>query len=716
VGTSAESQECVKMLFGGATPIERRPSTDETVLASNTDDARGRNSSEFAPEKRNAQESKDDPASPVEERKTDNGEQAESSGEKAGIQHNKNNSIEQKEKEHRPRSSSSAGRRYGSSRKLSSRSREKRSSVRSTATEGGEDDLKKAVDAAKSVSTSQTNADSNSPEKIVTTEGGVTKGEKESGKKPKPENFKQLQHVAVVFRDENGNIVEPKTNTKQGTEESQKECKQVGDVDKQGVDFQGAGSFEKECRSARNAGNDDTGKNEGQGARNGTSKTLGTGSELLGSQADKYSSGEGSDLKFTATSATLVSEDSNVNGTAEIQELSAKEKRRAARKSRREKKVADEAETSSAAAQLDINALLGMIGSTEDDFKTEKIATVIFDAQPLNSVDFFQGGAAPPGEENVGAVKSKNYGVSARAHKGEEKQRGVTRSKSSDDATEFFARKSKGLDLKEASEEGDKKRGVTRSKSSDDASDFLSLKSRSDHIPKKAVSLRSLSQSEHKQDKNRKIRRQHIAEEEEEENHLPPPSLAGDTYIKKKPKKSKSIKRNSVGSVDAFALMGEQDMTETDANEITSRAGKNGRSRKIRMEKDPSAHDDSICEQSLAPPSLAGDVIQSSNSRKGKKDLQTVSESISEEVEEDNASSSRGAHMEGVDDDEGKRKKRAAMMKKMKKATSALAVVNKSSKGISKKAKSARNVFDQAATKVFSRRKDEGKGLLKDED
>jgi hypothetical protein len=58
------------------------------------------------------------------------------------------------------------------------------------------------------------------------------------------------------------------------------------------------------------------------------------------------------------------------------------------------------------------------------------------------------------------------------------------------------------------------------------------------------------------------------------------------------------------------------------------------------------------------------------------------------------------------------------MMLTMKKATSALSVGGKKAgKGVAQKAKSARNVFEQATTKVFARRKEEGRGLLKfDED
>jgi hypothetical protein len=60
-----------------------------------------------------------------------------------------------------------------------------------------------------------------------------------------------------------------------------------------------------------------------------------------------------------------------------------------------------------------------------------------------------------------------------------------------------------------------------------------------------------------------------------------------------------------------------------------------------------------------------------------------------------------------------KKKNRAKMMDTVKKATSALDIVGKHSKGVAKKAKSARNVFEQATTKVFARSREEGKGLLR---
>jgi hypothetical protein len=71
----------------------------------------------------------------------------------------------------------------------------------------------------------------------------------------------------------------------------------------------------------------------------------------------------------------------------------------------------------------------------------------------------------------------------------------------------------------------------------------------------------------------------------------------------------------------------------------------------------------------------------------------------------------------GSMDEEMKRKKREVMMQTMKKATSALSFGGKrAGKGVAQKAKSARNVFEQATTKVFARHKEEGKGLLKCDD
>jgi hypothetical protein len=62
------------------------------------------------------------------------------------------------------------------------------------------------------------------------------------------------------------------------------------------------------------------------------------------------------------------------------------------------------------------------------------------------------------------------------------------------------------------------------------------------------------------------------------------------------------------------------------------------------------------------------------------------------------------------------KKTREKMMKTMKKAGSAVNVLGKKSKGMAHKAKSARNVFEQTTAKVFSRGREEGRGLLKSED
>jgi hypothetical protein len=68
---------------------------------------------------------------------------------------------------------------------------------------------------------------------------------------------------------------------------------------------------------------------------------------------------------------------------------------------------------------------------------------------------------------------------------------------------------------------------------------------------------------------------------------------------------------------------------------------------------------------------------------------------------------------QAVDYDDTKKSKRASLMKKMKKASvSTTKVVGKGSKGVMKKASSARNVFGQVATKTFAWGKEEGRGLL----
>ncbi|KAG7336825.1 hypothetical protein IV203_035424 [Nitzschia inconspicua] len=419
--------------------------------------------------------------------------------------------------------------------------------------------------------------------------------------------------------------------------------------------------------------------------------------------------------------------------------LSDKDKRRAARNARREKRQTIARE--SAPGESNLTALLGMIGSSADDFKSNNISNTdeLFEIQPKCSVDFFQSISAP---HDSGEKMKSTSTVTGR---------GVASSKSCDDTKELIGN---------TDELKDKRHSVVRRSSSDDAFDCMcqaSTARKSQKSQSKAISLRNvLSQSDHVTDGRRrhdseengdclpilslsgnscdksrrcskKIQRQTIVEGEDEDVQLPPPSLAGDSFVKRG---SKVVAKSLPSApVDAFELL----MQETTTLKVAESERK---SKKIRRGKGVS--DDGDCEESLAPPSLAGDAMAFSVRNKNAKGLTAVSECEESEADGEiklpvitrkmskKAKSFAVLQCEEDDDsflddlvgdnrkyEELKQKKRGSATLTMKKQASALDFVRKGSKkSVANKAKSARNVFDQTTTKVFSRRKEEGKGLL----
>jgi hypothetical protein len=375
--------------------------------------------------------------------------------------------------------------------------------------------------------------------------------------------------------------------------------------------------------------------------------------------------------------SNMIDEADKGNGKIETDaRLSEMEKRRAERKARRNKKHRAGSSNPNP-AQSDVAALLGMIGSTEDDFKRKNSSSVddLFETQPVSSVDFFKAISSIP-EENDGAPSPT-----------EERERGVIRSNSSDDA-KLFNRKQRRDSRKAAS--------------------AWNLLSQSDHVTDKRRNTKSLIEENNlprhsisgaTKSKNRKVEYHSNANEDGEDKYLPPPSLAGDTYVRNE-WKSRRVHRAHQGGGTA-SVPGEDD----------------------------------VCEQSLAPPSLAGDIYLPR--KKDQTASQAVTETIAEETDNEPVNTTLTRRMSrtaksfakldcGDDDDDSfmeelsaaekecaKKKNRAKMMDTVKKATSALDIVGKHSKGVAKKAKSARNVFEQATTKVFARSREEGKGLLR---
>ncbi|KAG7350686.1 hypothetical protein IV203_010046 [Nitzschia inconspicua] len=416
-----------------------------------------------------------------------------------------------------------------------------------------------------------------------------------------------------------------------------------------------------------------------------------------------------------------------------------KDKRRAARNARREKRQTIARE--SAPGESNLTALLGMIGSSADDFKSNNISNTdeLFEILPKCSVDFFQSISAP---HDSGEKMKSTSTVTGRS---------VASSKSCDDTKEL---------LGNADELKDRRQSVVRRSSSDDAFDCMgqaSISRKSQKSQSKAISLRNvLSQSDHVTDGRRRhdsekngdcppmpslsgnscdksrrcskrIQRQTIAEGEDEVVQLPPPSLAGDSFVKRG---SKVVAKSLPSApVDAFELL----MQETTTLKVAESERK---SKKIRRGK--GASDDGDCEESLAPPSLAGDGMAFSIRNKNANGLTAVSECEESEAdgeiklpvitrkmskkaksfavlqcEEDDDSFLDDLVGDNRKDEELKQKNQGSAILTMKKQASVLDFVKKGSKkSVANKAKSARNVFDQTTTKVFSRRKEERKGLL----
>jgi hypothetical protein len=318
--------------------------------------------------------------------------------------------------------------------------------------------------------------------------------------------------------------------------------------------------------------------------------------------------------------------------------LSEREKRNDARKARRDRKTkVAEAAPKTITTESNLEALLGLIGSSADDFKSDNNTNTegLFDTQPLCSVDFFQSLTTP--SDKISEAKSKRNST--------ERKRGVVRSKSSDDAIDLT-----GI----SGDSKERKRGVIRTKSSDDAKDLQchDLASSKPRKQKRNVtSTRNiLPQSEHGTDGRR------MHEDAIENASLPPPSLAGE----RRSKSGKKIEIQSIvermdeevqlrhissagdptvnltqkdakvnaGPIDAFVLL-DQSVPADNISVKSTMTSKTRDSRKIQRRNFVS--NDAECDQSLAPPSLAGDTMPSSVGSRKESDLHAPSVSHSEE-------------------------------------------------------------------------------------
>ena len=626
-------------------------------------------------------------------------------------------------KDRRSRHSSSKSHHHGSSKRSSSR--DKRPSRRSHRKEGEE--------ACEKDPSSGKHSDSRGDRSKQKSDGDKVEETNETVKRhPKPEDEKQTQTVSVVFRDKDGNVEKPKeiplkrSGEQQAADQHQGETNPATDLlshltekksnlqeptmseDKDPVLTNPAEALlshlgaDKTPSSPPDA---DSSKNSSDQA-NSTEERSGPKEDGTDSPNNNKKKAVSDDVKVDASMAKEGDSDKK-SGT---EEMSEKDKRRAARKARRDKKHSSSDKSSNAPAADNMAALLGMIGSTEDDFKSHDTSLVadLFDSQPKDSVGFFQAMAAAP---------SGN----------------VTKHESTEN----------NPDDKESSNVASKKSSRPRDMLSQSDHHVLQKKC---HPSMDSDNCSLPDENGKSSTRSKKIQHKSIVEEDDQEDRLPPPSLAGDAHVKKK---SKSRKKSN----------------EHEENDKKS-SRRNGSTRMIRRAEDSGSQDDNICDESLAPPSLAGDMPQSLGRSSQKNPLPSLTETIDEETVDEaderpgliRTMSKKGKsfRMLDCDDDdeeedvfddmpasnpdefdpdstlpnegtnsaaggveeEVKRKKREAMMKTMKKATSALSVGGKKAgKGVAQKAKSARNVFEQATTKVFARRKEEGRGLLKfDED
>jgi hypothetical protein len=375
-----------------------------------------------------------------------------------------------------------------------------------------------------------------------------------------PKNEKQVQSVAVVFRDEDGNIATHNV----GNEERSVDVPQNNEPTKEEFNAAAALLRHLENDECLDSGIPNKAKSsegfEGQRiVQSWTIKEDGDSSTAKkGTSEDPPQSSLGARIGTSkngasAPSSSYSSSDLDPKHSEEAK-ISDKERRRAARKARREKEN-NEASTNTSTLSNESNmaALLGLIGSTEEDFKTKDTHLVsgVFDDKPKSSVDFFQSLSA---HTSMTTAKSQSKTQS----RSQDAERGVMRSKSFDDA----------IDVPHTSERSSRKKNARSSRN---------VLSQSDQTPRGISSIDEAGSTATAVDgttrrMSKKIQRTVSEEDDDDAHSLPPPSLAGDVPISRKPSKSEKIHPICEGN----------ESTENDASEQEKKKKREGMMRSMK--------------------------------------------------------------------------------------------------------------------------------------